>query len=282
MRAWMYAVVGCAVPWLAASWSDSVRADEIHLVGGTQLDGKATRHGDKVIVEMESVQIVLSADSVERIDHKESTVQHYEALESKLQPGDVQGRLSLADFCRAHDMAAREKTLLREVIELDPNQAQARARLGFVKGPSGWITHDEQMRAQGFVQRDGQWVSPERALDLDRMHAEADAAAKQREAAEAELDAKRAEVAARKQQLAEDEADRDSQPTAAPGYGYGYGYGFGVGYAPYRYAPSATRAFNHNGYTSPASNGRSFPIPGVRDPRSNSWPLNGVRNPRSY
>jgi hypothetical protein len=257
----------------ALLWAANVHADEVHLVGGTTLDGKATRHGDKVVVEMESGEITLSADSVERIDRKQSAVQRYDTLASKLEPGDIKGRLSLAEFCREHAMTSREKELLQQVLEIDSNQAEARARLGYVKTPSGWISHDENMRSQGFVQRDGQWVTRERALELDRLQAEADAAARDRDAAQAALDNQRAESAARKLEM-EMEDERALQPTAAP-YGYGYGgYGYGYGYGVI--APTT----RHIGGGSNV--GHPFPINGVRDPRSTGWKLNGVRNPRSF
>jgi hypothetical protein len=257
----------------ALLWAASAHADEVHLVGGTTLDGKATRQGDKVVIEMESGEITLGADSVQRIDRKQSAVQRYDALASKLEPGDIKGRLSLAEFCRDHAMASREKELLQQVLEIDSNQAEARARLGYVKTPDGWISHDEHMQAQGYVKRDGQWVTRERAFELDRLQAEADAASRDRDAAQAALDSQRAELAARRLEMEMDD-ERSSQPTAAPYYDYGYGYGYGYGIV-----PTQRRVGAHS--TSHGSS-QPFPINGVRDPRSTGWKLNGVRPPRSY
>src|SRR4029077_2055128 len=79
-------------------------ADRVHLVGGNVIEGKATRSGDKVIVELESGQVVLPADSVQRIEAAESDVQRFEARYAKLARGDVKGMMALADFCRDHDM----------------------------------------------------------------------------------------------------------------------------------------------------------------------------------
>jgi hypothetical protein len=100
--------------WLAfAGAGQRAHADEVHLVGGTQLEGKATRHGDKVVVEMAEGQITLNADGVERIERGRSNVDRYRELADKLKPNDVPARLALADFCRDHDMQAREKEWLR-------------------------------------------------------------------------------------------------------------------------------------------------------------------------
>jgi hypothetical protein len=274
-------VIGWVIAWVTA-WvivcggvlAPVARADQVHLVGGAQLDGKATRHGDKVVVEMESGQITLSAEGVERIERGQSSVQRYEELAAKLKPGDVASRLSLADFCRDHDMHAREKELLRQVIELEPDQSQARARLGYVKTAAGWITRDEQLRAQGFVRQAGQWLTPERALELERLRAQSDAAAKERDKAQAELELKKLELQQRKLELEAQTAKAAEPVTAPPIYSYGASwlYGYGPGY---RHAPGGFGA-EHVGVTG----ARSFPINGVRDPRDNSWPINGVRDPR--
>jgi hypothetical protein len=275
MRVSIAGLVMVCVYVLAAT----ARADQVHLVGGAQLEGKVTRHGDKIVVEMESGQITLSADGVERIDRGQSSVQHVEELISKLKPGDIQARLSLADYCRDHDMQAREKALLREVLELDTNQAQARARLGYVKAASGWITRDEQLRAQGFVRHDGQWVTQERALELERLRAQSDVAAKERDRAQAELEVKKLELQQRRLELDAQAATAAQNVATPPPQPYGYAYGSAGYVSPYGYG-SARGTFSAPRTSAPAT--RPFPIPGVRDPRDATWSLPGVRDPRSY
>jgi hypothetical protein len=199
--------------------------------------------------------------------------------------------LALADFCRDSGMNAREQTLLREVIALDPDEAHARARLGYVKTPAGWITRDEHMRAQGYVRKDGQWVSPERALELDRLHAEADAAARDRERAQAALDSQRAQAAldaqhaeqlAARQRELDAEADRAAlQPTAAPetyGYGYPYGYGY-LGYG-YRYGTRPNYPVARPVASAPPS--PTHAAPSSHETHGSSRPGFGVRSSRSY
>jgi hypothetical protein len=272
MRFWTLCV-------LAVVASTPVRADQVYLVGGTQLEGKATRRGDRVVIEMGAGQITLSADSVQRIERGQSSVQRYEQLESKLQPGDVQGLLSLADYCRDHDMQAHEKELLRRVLEIDPNHAQARDRLGYVRAGSRWITRDEQLRAQGMVRVDGQWMTAERALEIERLRAATAAAAEQRDRAQAELETKKVELEKSKLELQAEQVKAEHAATAPSSYGM-------AGYLlPYSYG-SAQRCGGRFPCSrpglAPAPSARPFPIPGVRDPRDPSFPLNGVRNPRSY
>jgi hypothetical protein len=182
------------------------RADRTFLVGGTIIEGKATRKAGKVIVEVEAGEIALPADSVVRIEKTESVVSRFEARYAALTPGDVKARLELADYCRDHDMHARERQLLQEVLEIDGHNAAARTRLGYVKTDTGWVTQADAMRAKGLVQRDGQWVSPGEARELERRESEAEDRARQQEAADADL-------AAQRQRLAQREADLEAQQT---------------------------------------------------------------------
>jgi hypothetical protein len=249
-----------------------VRADDVHLSDGNVIEGKVSRDQGRVTIEVESGRITLSADRVERIERRESTVEHFERAYAALKPGDVQGRLALADYCRDHEMRARERQLLREVIARAPEHAQARTRLGYVKSDGAWITREEQYRAQGMVQVDGVWVTRDKALELAKLREEAATARRERERAEAALESER--LALRRQALELEQKRSEAQPPpvyVAPVYG-GYGYGSG-------FCGPGERCRNGHAWSAPAGSPPSFPINGVRDPRDTSWPINGVRDP---
>jgi hypothetical protein len=221
-------------PWLSFSalsvacfLSGAARADKTYLVGGTVIEGRATRKGDKVVVEMESGEITLPADSVAKIEKSESLVSQFEARHAALRPGDVKGRLELADYCRDHDMRAREHQLLQEVLEVDPNHAAARARLGYVKTDTGWITEADSMRARGMVMHDGRWVSEATLRQIERQeHQDAEVMSREREAEDAA-------DAARRNQANADRAELDEQRSHLPATSYGSiytPYYYGTGY----------------------------------------------------
>ncbi|MFI5307007.1 MAG: hypothetical protein ACHQ53_06635 [Polyangiales bacterium] len=263
------------------------RADTVHLVGGNVIDGKAERKGDKVVVELESGEVTLPAESVEKIERSDSVVQRFEALYAKLAPGDVKGLLTLANFCRDHDMRERERQMLLQVIEHAPDQAEARARLGYVHTEAGWITRDEQMRAQGLVQHDGQWVTREHLIEIERLEAQAQTAAHERDKAEAELEAKRLELQKARESKAQGATDASAQalrpqPMMVSGYYSPYAYASPV-YTPSVYTPSvytptvSTPSAGAPGHCldpplcsrfapSWGPPRRTFPIAGVRDP----------------
>jgi hypothetical protein len=223
----------------------------------------------------------LPADSVEKIEAGDSVVQRFDAMQAKLAPGDVKGMLALADFCRDHEMRDRERQMLLKVIERAPEQAEARARLGYVRTEAGWVTHDEQMRAQGMVQHEGQWVTRAQLVEIERLEAQAKTAAHERDKAEAELEAKRLELQKARESKAQADTTAQMQRTQPVMYSSIY--------TPYAYAPPAV--YTPSAITppvpAPTSGGpghcldpplcsrfapswgpprRPFPIAGVKDP----------------
>jgi hypothetical protein len=263
------------------------QADRVHLSDGAVIEGKATRQGDKVVVELESGAISIPADTVERIENSVSDVQRFEAEFARLAAGDVKARLQLANFCRDHGLRDHEREMLQQIIEIAPDHAEARARLGFVHTEAGWITREQQQRAQGLVQRDGQWLTQQQALELQRLQAQADLAAHERDKAQAELETKRVELASRQTELdrarnnkVADEAARaqaalQAQEFPAPAYVYApyapyyapvYGPAMRTGYVPYPPPQVQRSRVRHD----------SFPIAGVQDP----WVY--IRDPHGY
>jgi hypothetical protein len=213
--------------------ASAARADRVYLKGGTVLDGKAETKGGKVIVVGEAGTIAVPQDSVLRIEKAESALSRFEASYAALRPGDAKARLSLADFCRANDLKARERQLLLEVIAIEPDNAAARARLGYVRTEAGWVTEADAMRAKGLVLHDGQWMSEGTVRELQRMRSEVAAANRQQE--EADLAKKRAQLAADQAALDAERStrldwNRPSYPyyPVYPYYGAAYRYGVGM------------------------------------------------------
>ncbi|MFT3926114.1 MAG: hypothetical protein QM778_26455 [Myxococcales bacterium] len=268
-----------------------VRADRVFLSSGSMIEGKATRVGEKVIVEMEAGYITVSAGSVQRIEKAQSEVEYVEARLKALAPTDVQGLLLLADYCRDRNMKAREEDMLRRVIALAPDNTEARARLGYVRTEAGWVTRDEQMRAQGLIKHEGRWLTQEQYLAVQRLEAETRIAQLQREQAQVDLDAKRAELASKRSQQAYLEREREDRAASkSSSYNhdglaayYGPYYGYGSGFYPY---PAGARAAHDrhlpNPMPPPGPGPAPSPIPGFRDPSNMSFQVPGYQDPRNY
>lgn len=179
------------------------RADRTYLVGGTVIDGKATTKNGKVVIQTESGEIAVPVESVARIERGDPSVNHFDARYAALRPGDVHGRLELADYCRAHDLRARERKLLLEVIEIDRDNEVARTRLGYVKTEYGWLTQEEAMQTKGLVREDGKWVSRADLVEMQRVELEREALAQRKEEAEAAEHARRVDTAIRQAEIDE-------------------------------------------------------------------------------
>lgn len=257
----------------------SARADRLVLKGGAVLDGKVTEQGDKVIVEVESGSLSFSRSEVERIERGESDIEKFEAKLAAIKPGDVRALIALANFCRDRGLPAREREVLRKVLESAPDHPEARARLGYVRTETGWVTEDEHKRMNGLVKYQGRWVTRAEMLELERLATQQKLAAVERQKAELELEAKRAELAAKKLEMERKERaqreqmerTREAERTANYPWGAPWFYPFPCGGQACRVPP-------------PQDDPKRPPpfINGARHPSDMSFSLPGVRDPNSY
>ncbi|HEY6878543.1 MAG TPA: hypothetical protein VI299_11020 [Polyangiales bacterium] len=231
------------------------RADVVYLQGGRVLEGNATVDGDKVIVELESGRVTFERTDVVRIDEAKSALDEARSREKKLANGDVAGMLELADFCRDHDLPARERALLERIVAREPNHAEARRRLGYVREGDVWVLRTEQVRKEQLAQR----ARREEELEHKRQQLALEEASLERDRAEAELKRARSELA----------QQRATQP--APSYPLNYP----SWYSPY--AVPSTYGWNHRS----ALNQGPWTMPGP-SPSNSNYIINGVRSPASY
>jgi hypothetical protein len=260
--------------WMAAS-APHVLADRVHLVGGAVIEGKATRQGDKVVVEVESGEVALPASDVQRIEVSESDVERADVMFAKIAPRDLDGLFEFANFCRDHGMAGRERMALQRVIDVAPDNEQARARLGFVRADGTWIKREDQLRAQGLVEYEGKWITRADMLQLERMRAETETARLTRDKAQAEARKAEAEADdARAKQATPPVPPAVVATTTTPAYAT---YAWPAAYPPpYAYPVGAGGgrvrcAHGRRGgcFDEPApsrSTHAAFPIPGAKDP----------------
>lgn len=160
---------------LAAPPCAAARADEVLLTNGGKLEGKATRVGDRVVVETTGGTMRLDAKEVKSITVAPTKDDLYRERVAAAAPKDAAGHLAMADWCKSQGLGALETKHLRTVVELDPDHEAARARLGYVRYDGRWLTDDEYHRARGFVKVAGEWVSADEIVrrESERRAAEA-------------------------------------------------------------------------------------------------------------
>jgi len=103
-------------------------------------------------------QLTLDAALVDKVQPVRPELVEYEKARRQ-HPDTVQAQLQMADWCRDHNLTAERKTHLERVLQLDPDQADARRTLGYRKVKDKWMTREEEMADKGYVKRDGRWMT---------------------------------------------------------------------------------------------------------------------------
>jgi tetratricopeptide (TPR) repeat protein len=120
----------------------------------------------------------------------------YQEKLAQLASDDVKGHYQLGIWCEQNKLPEQAQTQFKKVIELDPEHADARKKLGhakyegkwmtpdemmakgLVKYKDKWMTYEEMMKAKGMVQFEEQWVTPSEKKRLETMAKKIDALAK--------------------------------------------------------------------------------------------------------
>ena len=167
----------------------------------------------------------MPASNVLRIERGTSAISAFRERASRLAADDVEGWLSLAFWAQERDLDTQAHEALERVLRLDPQNAAANAALGRVLSNGRYVTLDESYRERGYVQFEGEWLTPaEHEARLRSRAAEEQAAATRQEGdlrvREAEARARQAEAEARR---AEAEAEGAWTYGGVPAWGWGWG-----------------------------------------------------------
>ncbi len=107
-------------------------------------------------------QITLDAKVVEKVQPVRPELAEYQKVRRQ-HPDTVQGQLQMSDWCRDHNLLAQRNTHLERVLQLDPDQIDARRLLGYHKFKDKWMTLEEEKAEQGYVKRGERWITQEDA-----------------------------------------------------------------------------------------------------------------------
>jgi hypothetical protein len=155
--------------------SSAASADEVLLNSGGKLVGKATRVGDEVVVATPHGETRVKFDAVKSITPGRTVWDDYADKLKTLDAKDAAAEVALGDWCREHELAAESQTHWKKAIAIDPDQADARKRLGFIRSDDKWLTVEDYYKARGFVKVGDEWISAEeqRRRDAERLAREA-------------------------------------------------------------------------------------------------------------
>jgi hypothetical protein len=176
-------------------------------------------------------EIGVAASSVARIEEGRSPLHEYEERAARLAPGDVEGWLALGEWASARGLGTQAREAYRRALAASPDDPRANAALGNVKMDGRWVSEDESYRARGFVQFEGEWITPAEHEAILRERAVLDQAERARE--EAESRAREAEERASEAEARARQAEAEAEE-ASEGIPTWYGWGGGPVYWPTR------------------------------------------------
>ncbi len=142
-------------------------ADEVLLVNGGKLSGKARREGDEVVVTTPHGESRLKSADVKSITPGRTVWDDYADKAKALDAKDAAAEVALGDWCRENGLGGESRKHWKAALALDPDQEDARARLGFIRYDERWLTSDEYYRARGFVKIGDEWVPSDEARRRD-------------------------------------------------------------------------------------------------------------------
>jgi hypothetical protein len=143
----------------------SARAEVFLLHHGGQIEGQWINRQDAKpdtyeIDMLSGGHITLSAALVEKVVVQSDVLQRYQELLPRV-PNTVEGHLDMAERCRKAGLKEQREFHLQKVLELDPNQAEARRGLGYSQVDGKWVRADEWFQNQGYVRHEGGWRLPQ-------------------------------------------------------------------------------------------------------------------------
>jgi len=203
-------------------------ADEVYLQNGGTITGRIVEQTDAVVkVDIGGGTVGVPASEVERIVKGRTPLDDYDERSARLAPDDVKGWRNLGRWASQQGLYTQSRQAYENVLEVAPDDAEARKALGFVQVDGRWLTEEDSYRARGYVQYDGEWMTPaevqvaqsQAAAEQARRDAEMRAIDAENAARDAERRAEEAEERAR-----EAEEDSWNQPVYWGGWGYGVTY----------------------------------------------------------
>ena len=163
---------------LALLWALPALGDVLVLDDGRRIEGTIVKETSKeVVIDSKFGTLTFSRDQIVDIERGKTRDQIYEEKLAAAKTAD--DFFALGEWCEAHKLRRRGEKHFKKAVELDPDHAGARRKLGFVRYKDEWLTPAErdarqkadfeaEMKAKGLVRHGEQWVTPEEKAKLEQ------------------------------------------------------------------------------------------------------------------
>jgi hypothetical protein len=161
---WRACIAGVAGAILGLAGEAAVHADVFLLTSGGRLEGTLANPDEspreKYVVQLAGGQVTLARSQVTQWLRPRPAEVEYERVHATY-PDTPEGQWKLAAWCLEQGLIAQRKTHLERILVLDPEHAEARRALGYIKSNGRWTTQEELMKSQGFLRYRGRWRLPQ-------------------------------------------------------------------------------------------------------------------------
>lgn len=136
---------------LLGSPASSLHADLFHIDDGRVLDGTIVREiGDLVSIRTtDGTVVTVDRSQIRRTEQKSTPFDLYQKRASQLKSDDLTGHVDLAIWCGGMGLKAQALKEWKMVMLIDPDQEQARSKLGYIWIGGDWyLAHSDEARAR--------------------------------------------------------------------------------------------------------------------------------------
>ncbi len=143
--------------------SAPMKADIFELYNGGQIAGELVQRGDKgeyVVATDDGARVTLSKKQVRRHIREDARQLEYEKR-SRRMLDTVAAHRELAAWCKQQQLAKLASHHLQRILELDPDDEQARQSLGYQRHEGRWLTRDQILAERGLRHFDGSYRTPQ-------------------------------------------------------------------------------------------------------------------------
>jgi len=117
----------------------------------------------------DGLEIILDAKLVDRIQPREREAVIEYNRDAPLTHSTVENHFYWAKWCNENQLPDQARVHWQQILELDPDHAEARKVLGYSRTPTGWVSHEDTFTKRGFVQdRQGRWKTPQQ-IDVENI-----------------------------------------------------------------------------------------------------------------
>lgn len=106
------------------------------------------------------IEMEISSEQVDYVVYPGGAYEQYDK-KVKQMADSVEGNMTMAKWCKANSLSSLANRHYRRILELDPDNKEAREALGYKWHEGAWATRDEAFTAMGMIKYKGKWVYPQ-------------------------------------------------------------------------------------------------------------------------